>query len=70
MAFDGTDSTIHAVIYIVLSIFTDLKLECNLSALSVYPICGSKLGDYQLGLVSLFIHGSYCHIFKRIFTAL
>ena len=26
MAFDGTDSTIHAVIYIVLSIFTDLKL--------------------------------------------
>ena len=26
-AFDGTESTIHAVIYIVLSIFTDLKLE-------------------------------------------
>ena len=30
MAFDGTDSAmpIHAVINIVLSIFTDLKLEC------------------------------------------
>ena len=27
MAFDWTDSTIHAVIYNVLSIFTDLKLE-------------------------------------------
>ena len=27
MAIDGTDSAIHAVIYIVLSIFTDLKLE-------------------------------------------
>ena len=27
MAFDGTKSTIHSVIYIVLSIFKDLKLE-------------------------------------------
>ena len=26
-AFDGTDSAMYAVIYIVLSIFTDLKLE-------------------------------------------
>ena len=26
-AFDGTDSTTHAVIYIVLSLFTDLKFE-------------------------------------------
>ena len=26
-AFEGTDSTIHAVIYIVLSIFMDQKLD-------------------------------------------
>ena len=55
MAFDGTDSTINAVIYTVsytvLFIFTDLKLECIIG-LGTYPICrriicGSKLRDYQ-----------------------
>ena len=43
MAFDRTDSTIHVVMYIVLSIFTDLKLECIIGL----PFCGSKLGDYS-----------------------
>ena len=50
--FDGTDSTIATCSYLHCAFYiykiTDLKFECNLSALLVYLICRSKLGDYSI----------------------
>ena len=49
-AFDGTDSTIQAVIYIVLSIFTDLKLKRIIGLPTLFADLNLEI-SYHLTLV-------------------